>query len=252
METKNIFAKRLVDLREAKGISQQILADALGVTRQSLSLYEKAERTVNIELLVKIANYFNVSTDYLLGLSDIQSIDTDMHIACKTTGLNEKAIQSLQYMSEYDPFFMIIFCRLIEDEIKVQGEGLFKRIVRYFITTPVEGEIFVDNAGGICTAKKGSIKRKDGYIIDIQDLINNGLIESIVTCLKEYAIADGLGNKSNEYAENFNMHREFERIFSNDETPVYTISEVIELGLSSKEIEREENATNAQHNPPQE
>ncbi len=66
---KENFSKRLIYLRDKKGITQQELADNLNITRQSLSLYEKAERTINIELLAKIADFFNVSTDYLLGLS---------------------------------------------------------------------------------------------------------------------------------------------------------------------------------------
>lgn len=73
----DIFAKRLAELRESKNISQRELAEVLGITRQSISLYEKAERNINIELLTKIAKYFNVSTDYLLGISDVLCVDED-------------------------------------------------------------------------------------------------------------------------------------------------------------------------------
>ena len=64
---KENFSKHLIYLRDKKGITQQELADNLNITRQSLSLYEKAERTINIELLAKIADFFNVSTDYYIG-----------------------------------------------------------------------------------------------------------------------------------------------------------------------------------------
>ncbi len=85
---KENFSKRLIYLRDKKGITQQELADNLNITRQSLSLYEKAERTINIELLAKIADFFNVSTDYLLGLSDVKSQNNDIKKACKITNLN--------------------------------------------------------------------------------------------------------------------------------------------------------------------
>ncbi|HBH95036.1 MAG TPA: hypothetical protein DDX91_04740, partial [Ruminococcaceae bacterium] len=99
METKEIFAKRLVKLREEKEITQQTLADDLGITRQSLSLYEKAERTINIDLIVKIADYFDVSTDYLLGRTTNKTTDIDLQAVCDYTGLSEKAIIFLHTLS---------------------------------------------------------------------------------------------------------------------------------------------------------
>ncbi|MGN1135033.1 MAG: helix-turn-helix domain-containing protein [Oscillospiraceae bacterium] len=104
MDSKEIFSKRLVQLREDRGITQQTLADDLKITRQSLSLYEKAERTINIDLLVKIANYFDVSTDYLMGLSNNENNQKNMDDitigeAAKTaetlTGLNQNTISKL-------------------------------------------------------------------------------------------------------------------------------------------------------------
>lgn len=95
MEAKEIFAKRLVDLREKKGITQQTLADDLGITRQSLSLYEKAERTINIDIIVKIAYYFNVSTDYLLGLAQAKTTNAGLRSICDYTKLSEEAIKMI-------------------------------------------------------------------------------------------------------------------------------------------------------------
>lgn len=102
MEYREKFAQRLVYLREQKGISQQELADNLNITRQSLSLYEKAERTINIELLAKIADFFNVSTDYLMGRTDIPSMNEDIQTACKVTGLSDEAIKNLKWIESND------------------------------------------------------------------------------------------------------------------------------------------------------
>lgn len=98
MDYKEIFSKRLVELREAQNITQQELADKLQITRQSLSLYEKAERTINIELLARIADFFNVSTDYLMGKTEISTMNKDIQNACDTTGLSEQAVNKLNYM----------------------------------------------------------------------------------------------------------------------------------------------------------
>ncbi|WP_294366278.1 helix-turn-helix transcriptional regulator [uncultured Ruminococcus sp.] len=88
--------EKIRKLREETSTPQQKIADLLGVTRQSLSLYEKGERTINVEALGKLAEFFNVSADYLLGLSDVRSVEQDMQTACEVTGLTEKAIENIQ------------------------------------------------------------------------------------------------------------------------------------------------------------
>lgn len=96
MDYKKQFSERLVLLREKNNLSQQELADNIGITRQSLSLYEKAERTINIELLAKIADIFNVTTDYLMGRSETASMNEDIQAACKVTGFSEATLLFLK------------------------------------------------------------------------------------------------------------------------------------------------------------
>ena len=107
-------SKRIIELRESKGETQQELADAINITRQSLSRYELATRTINIDVLGKLAQHFNVTTDYLMGLSDVKSTEQDMKIACEVTGLSEKAMQ-----------FFCSFVNNIKEEIK-HTESAFK------------------------------------------------------------------------------------------------------------------------------
>lgn len=95
MDITEIFAKRLVKLREDNNITQQALADDLGITRQSLSLYEKTDRTINIYLLHKIAKRFNVSTDYLLGLQEEPTNDLDVIAVTEYTALSKEAAEKL-------------------------------------------------------------------------------------------------------------------------------------------------------------
>jgi len=63
------FSDRVKVLRKAKGMTQRQMADALGVTERSYQRYE-AENNPNHETLIKLADYFNVSLDYLTGRSD--------------------------------------------------------------------------------------------------------------------------------------------------------------------------------------
>lgn len=62
--------ERIRLLRMEKGISQIQLADALGVTKQSISNWENDNIQPSIEMLVKLSKFFDVSTDYLLGLEE--------------------------------------------------------------------------------------------------------------------------------------------------------------------------------------
>lgn len=75
---------------------KQELANAIGITRQTLSRYEIAARTVNADVLAALAQHFKVSADYLLGLSDIRSTVQNMQTACEVTGLSEKAIENIK------------------------------------------------------------------------------------------------------------------------------------------------------------
>lgn len=65
-----MFGKRLAALRKIKGISQYDLADQLGLSRGQLSNYELGTREPDFETLRKITEYFDVTADYLLGISD--------------------------------------------------------------------------------------------------------------------------------------------------------------------------------------
>lgn len=67
MET--IFSAKLKSLRTEYNMSQTDLAKLLGVSRSCISSYENKQRSPDQETLIKIASLFNVSTDYLLGVS---------------------------------------------------------------------------------------------------------------------------------------------------------------------------------------
>lgn len=61
---------RLKELRKKKGISQLRLATDLNTTQNTISRYETGEREPGISELIKIADYFNVSVDYLVSRTE--------------------------------------------------------------------------------------------------------------------------------------------------------------------------------------
>ena len=91
-----LFAQRLKRTREIRGISIAALAKKIGVTPQSLSRYENAERAPNARILYDISAYFGVTSDYLLGLPDVQTQDEEIYAACSYTGLSTKTVMTLR------------------------------------------------------------------------------------------------------------------------------------------------------------
>ena len=72
------LGNRLKTLRLRKGLSQKELAVQVGVTKSTISAYEKGDRKPPYETLVLLARIFNVSTDYLLGVSRNSGTNLDV------------------------------------------------------------------------------------------------------------------------------------------------------------------------------
>jgi len=64
------FGERLKELRKRRKISQVNLSTKIGICQEAISSYERGITTPSIEVLCKIQKYFNVSADYLLGITD--------------------------------------------------------------------------------------------------------------------------------------------------------------------------------------
>ncbi|MBC3797167.1 helix-turn-helix domain-containing protein [Acetobacterium tundrae] len=91
-----IFAVRLRKLMEEPKTTQQELASNVGVTRQAISQYMDGSVQPNIEKFYKIVDYFKVSADYLLGKTNVKTLDTDIQAISDKTGLSEEAIGNIK------------------------------------------------------------------------------------------------------------------------------------------------------------
>ena len=82
------FGKRIRSLRKSRNLSQVQLAEKLFTSKQSVSNWENNNILPSVEMLMRTANYFSVSTDFLLGLNDRTYIET--------TGLTLEELSHIQ------------------------------------------------------------------------------------------------------------------------------------------------------------
>lgn len=94
---KNLLCDNIKSLRTVRGISQIRLAEELNVTKQCVSNWENDNVQPSIDMLSKLADYFNVSTDYLLGRTakKIVSLDGLTDVQAAHIGLIINDLQQL-------------------------------------------------------------------------------------------------------------------------------------------------------------
>lgn len=97
---KEIFPSRLRQLMEENHTTQTILGDAIDVTRQAIGNYTSGQSSPDWQRLAKIARFFNVSVDWLIGVTDIRSVDTNLQSVCSYTGLSETTVTNLMRIDE--------------------------------------------------------------------------------------------------------------------------------------------------------
>lgn len=127
------FSTMIKKLREEKGLSQKDVAEYLGITRQAIASYELAKREPDYEILYKLADFFGVSADYLLGRSSCR--DTN----AVTVGKNIDLIKGERTYKELsqdisDKLGTLIFPEMLE--LYANGErmpfiGTIKILAKY-------------------------------------------------------------------------------------------------------------------------
>lgn len=113
---KMIFAENFKKLRKEKHITQQIIADYLGITRQAIAAYEKGKREPNLKMVVKIAEFFEVSVDYLLGVSQLRLANAQI------VSDNIKMIQGHRTYEE-----------LVVDILEKTGAEFYPELIRMYV-----------------------------------------------------------------------------------------------------------------------
>ena len=96
-----MFGQRILDLRQAARLSQRELSEALHIGQTTISEWERGNKMPGVDTLVQIADYFRVSTDYLLGRTEIRN----EHIIKAPSGLEgagveEVAVSGRNYLTQ--------------------------------------------------------------------------------------------------------------------------------------------------------
>lgn len=91
----DIFPSKLRALMSETGTSQETLANYIGVTRQSVGYYAQGQSSPDWKGLVKIAEFFKVSLDYLMTDYEIKSESHGVRYVCEVTGLSEDSINNV-------------------------------------------------------------------------------------------------------------------------------------------------------------
>ncbi len=107
---------RIKQLREKRGLIQERLASELGITQQMLSKYERNITLIKVDILKKIAEYFNVTTDYLLGISDVKR---DMQRQMKMNETLDKYYDLVEIYKELDEYDQEMIWSIIQTVKKI-------------------------------------------------------------------------------------------------------------------------------------
>lgn len=91
----NVFGEQLKQLRNAAGLNQSELGEKLNCQRTRIADLERGKTNPSIEDLTLLCNIFDVSSDYLLGLSDVATKNEDVQYICKFTGLSADSVNNL-------------------------------------------------------------------------------------------------------------------------------------------------------------
>lgn len=89
------FSDRLKSLRKSKHLTQKQLAAMLGVQNSIISFYETGERAPSLEMIIKTAEVFHVSTDFLLGVKSVETVDIS-ELSEKHKGLIRGLVEELK------------------------------------------------------------------------------------------------------------------------------------------------------------
>ena len=122
------FATRFrILMNTGKRTSQAEIAEAVGKSRQVISQYYNGESEPPYDALVKIAQYFHVTVDYMIGATEVASTSLDVKEIVRQTGISEKNVSSILERNKLAEQMKEIFIRdkINFDESEVNPLGVF-------------------------------------------------------------------------------------------------------------------------------
>lgn len=151
-----LIGRRISEALVRADMLQKELAKAIGVTDNTISYFCSGTRTPNIPQIIDIARILEVSTDYLLGISDTATLDTTAQAVVAYTGLSEDNVSTLHKMKE-----------------QADATGSFA----YGVTKRVDGNIpFLECTNDLI----------DALCSDIEIITEYFLLRAQITCAPDY------------------------------------------------------------------
>lgn len=227
MDSKTI-GNRINGLLATTNVKQKELAQVLGVKDNIISYFCSGTRKPNIEQIIKMAKYFNVSTDYLLGLTDTKSSNITIKDICKYTGLSEDAIGHIDFLrNDFHPKIATRALNAILKALNIEmlisiDELAFKQVRVDLFKLLILKRFLSENYPNIPNKE---IELRSTHIFDVADK-NGKLYGYNVTKLKtefayyyedaitDYSILDDALNCDLEYEE-YKLHKEVNYVLSN-------------------------------------
>lgn len=158
------LSKRLKELRNSKGLSQQALANEIGISKSSINMYERGEREPSVDTLELFADYYNVDMNYLLGNSSIPN--TSLHLS-----------EQINYPNIFP---------IKKHRIRLLGDIACGKPIYADEEREVYVDVGTDIKADFCLRAKGdsmiNARIMDGDIVFIreQPMVNNGEIAAVI------------------------------------------------------------------------
>lgn len=108
---KELFQQRIKALLADSGLSAAEVAKKAGISSASLNYYINGKRCPDAQALFKLCTAYNISSDWLLGLSDYKTTDPDLHTACLTLNISQLTGYRIMRCEDIETLF------LVEDEV---------------------------------------------------------------------------------------------------------------------------------------
>lgn len=112
---------RIRELRKNRGMNQEALASFIGVSQQTISKIERNTDSLSVDILIRLSDQFNVTTDYLLGLSDEKrNISTERRVRDKLEEYHE-FVGEYEKLNEYNKKAVVEIIKALRE---IQGSEL--------------------------------------------------------------------------------------------------------------------------------
>ncbi len=203
-DKKDITVERLRRLIDETGLARQAIADEMGCDVSTVTKHYNGTRNLTIDFIAMYARYFNVSSDYLLGLSEVRTVSPDTAMICRVTGLDDKAVRTLSEINEPTNFesrkeiiktlnYLIgeLNYREQENGFSCNGQSVLLRLSEYLMNRGEEAQVVHVLSNGMIfddIAKAEKVTPHDGNIsiktMLAHEILDNYMLSALTDAVK--------------------------------------------------------------------